>query len=559
VSVQVSPEFREAVDAFQRGDLDGARTVAERATASEPSPQWHHLLGLINCRQGDARAGIEHLRIAVDAEPGNAAFKLMLMRALIDAGRADEALAMPEPPAIGSAAELALWQARAEAAEKASSSAAAAAAWQRIAAALPGDHRHWVNAGRSLLRLERFEEAEAAYGRALAISPADADAVYELGLLYERTNRLEELRTLLEQAMKNGLTKERLPYLWALHEQRQGHFDAARTLLSLPGAEHDPIRWNRLRARLADEAGDSRQAFEASEAMNRAIPDYESWRSRGRAYRQKLRDLAAAVTPDWAAALPRLEEAPARTPAFLVGFPRSGTTLLDTFLMGHPNVVVLEELPLLFTMADPVDLLPRIVGESTDTLHELREAYLAALETHASPAFGGLVIDKFPLNMVAAPLIHALFPGAPILFAQRHPCDAVLSGFMQSFTSNLGMASFLDIADSADFYDSAMLVWTKAREILPLNVQTVVYEELVSDPEAALRPTLDFLGLPWEPAVLDHRSAARARGTIGNTSYSQVVEPLSRRAVGRWRRYKQQLGPVLPRLLPWAERLGYSG
>ena len=116
--------------------------------------------------------------------------------------------------------------------------------------------------------------------------------------------------------------------------------------------------------------------------------------------------------------------------------------------------------------------------------------------------------------MLAAPLIHLLFPGARVIFAQRHPCDAMLSGFMQSFSPNLGMAHFLDIADAADFYDAAMAVWTASQAALPLNVHTVVYEELVRDPEAVLRPLLGFLGREWDARVLDHRATARTRGAI---------------------------------------------
>jgi len=80
----------------------------------------------------------------------------------------------------------------------------------------------------------------------------------------------------------------------------------------------------------------------------------------------------------------------------------------------------------------------------------------------------------------------------------------------------------------------------------------------VVDPEAALRPLIDFLGLEWRPELLDHRSTAKARGAIITPSYDQVVQPLSKAPSGRWRRYEKQLGPVLPVLLPWAERLGYT-
>ena len=128
---------------------------------------------------------------------------------------------------------------------------------------------------------------------------------------------------------------------------------------------------------------------------------------------------------------------------------------------------------------------------------------------------------------------------------------------MQAFALNDSMASFLDIEDAADFYDAAMTLWSRSCEALPLKIHKVVYEELITDPEATLRPTVEFLGLDWRPELLNHRATAKARGRINTPSYSHVIQPLNRAASGRWRRYEKQLEPVLPMLLTWAERLGY--
>ena len=94
--------------------------------------------------------------------------------------------------------------------------------------------------------------------------------------------------------------------------------------------------------------------------------------------------------------------------------------------------------------------------------------------------------------------------------------------------------------------------------MMSLNAHTVIYEDLVRDPEATLKPVLQFLGLDWDDRLLDHQATAQARGAIITPSYDQVTEPLNKSASGRWRRYEDQLAPVLPILLPWAERLGYA-
>jgi tetratricopeptide (TPR) repeat protein len=654
-------ELDHALDAFNRGDLDRARSLAERGLERSPTPQLEHLVGLVHCRLGDLSAGVEHLRAAADAEPGNAAFQLMLARALVDCGRGEEVLALPEPPPVTSPPLLALWQVRAEAADAVGNAEAAVEAWSRVSSAAPRDWRAFANlanaqmalgrwseagdswskaaglnpsdlslrrnAGSALARAERladalphfaavaaadpndienrvlhaqalaalqrhdeavaefeaaralagptfdteiglgrrmlselrYDEAESYFRRAYEMEPSSRTAVHQLGLVLERTNRLDALAELLEQALARGIGKERLPYLWAVYARRQGRLGEALELLLTADPQEEPIAWNRLRAKIADESGDAAAAFEASVAMNKAaqaqaakVMDFGEWERNAIAYREDLHALARTITPGWAARVPAVDEPSPKRIAFLVGFPRSGTTLLDTFLMGHPQVTVLEEEQLVGRSAAGLQVkdLPSVGRER---IRKARESYLEALADRVGADFDGLVIDKFPLDMASAPLIHAMFPDTRFIFAQRHPCDVVLSGFMQSF----GLVNFSDVRDAADYYDAMMSIWTASRDALGLATHTVVYEELVADPESTLKPVIEFLGLEWDDSLLDHRKTAKSRGTIVTPSYDQVTEPLTSRAIGRWKRYEKELEPVLPLLLSWAERLGY--
>lgn len=655
-----APDLHEALEAFQRGDLDRARALAEKAFAVDPSPPWRHLLGLIHCRLGNPGEGVDHLRAAADADPANAAFKVMLARALVDSGRGAEVLAMPEPPPVTSPAGLALWQARAEAADAAADHDCAIDSWRAVVGAKPSDWRSWNNLGnacaaaeqwdfavealrkaaalnprepavrlnlaaaltraglveeatrqlsvaaslepgdaetwialarllaelgrheealdawdsaarlapdrtevaigrgRALSAIPRFEESEAAYRTALAIDPANTAAARELGLILERTGQVDELSVLLSSAPAAGIELGRLAYLRAVVALRDGRPEDARSLLLAADPGSDPARWHRLMARIADSLGDARAAFDSAVAMNRAVADFDEWRRRGAAYRAHLRSLGAAMTPDWAARLRPLDPPSRRSPAFLVGFPRSGTTLLDTFLMGHSRIHVIEEQPMLDSAEKVTGAQAAVATATSERMEQARMAYFAELDRHVDPGFSGIVLDKLPLNIVGMPLIHCLFPGAPVIFAQRHPCDAVLSGFMQSFVINGAMACFLDIEDAADLYDAAMSVWWRSRELLPLDAHAIVYEELVRDPPAALKPVIGHLRLEWEEGLLAHRRTAETRGPILTPSYDQVTEPVTSRPSGRWKKYRDQLAPVLPVLLPWAERLGYS-
>jgi tetratricopeptide (TPR) repeat protein len=647
--VQARLTEQDAIAAFQRGDLDRARSLAEQQLAQSPSAQLLHLMGLIECRIGRLDAGVNWLRRAVEGEPGNVGFRVMLARALIDAGRADEALEVaPPPPAGTSPAELALWHARGEAADAVGNSEIAAEAWGRLCSLGAGDWRAWSNLGNASAGLARWSNAATAFRRALELNPSEvslrrslatalsragefqesadelgrwveaspkdvtirimfarlladlgrdeealaqldkaaqlaghpafdetsevliaiagcsADAsdgpdvplLRSLALLLERSNRMDALADLLDALEARGIERDQMGYAAAAAALRDKRPEEARRLLLAQPPESDPVRWHWLMARLGDALNDPALASAEAEAMNRSVYDYDQWRARAAAHIQFLRKLASAITPEWGAQLQSAAPDGRRTPAFLVGFPRSGTTLLDTFLMGHPDTHVFEEVPLISAaqsalgdIADPL--------RSPDDLARARDAYFAEAERHMEPGFDGLIVDKFPLNMVAAPFIQALFPGAAIIFAQRHPCDCVLSCFMQGFAMSEAMACFLDLGDSAAFYDAAMQVWTNCKQALPLRTHTIVYEELIADAEGSLRPLIDFLGLDWREELLDHRATAVARGGIGTPSYNQVTQPLTRAASGRWKRYEKQLEPVLPVLLPWAERLGY--
>lgn len=596
-----STELAQAVAAFQGGDLDRAQSLAEQGLAAAPSPPLHHLLGLIHCRRGDPASGVGHLRAAAEAEPGNATFQLMLIRALVDSGQAEEVLAMPLPPSPSTPAGLALWQARAEAAGAAGKPELAADAWRKFAEARPGDWRalghlgnalgklnRWPEAAEALVQaarlnpddpavqadavsallragllhyaLARYDEAEREFRLAYSLAPANRDVIRRLGAALERTNRLAELAKLLDESVAIGIATDELAFLFALHAWREGRVEEARDFLSRANPDDDPVAWNALLARIADRMGECDMAFEAAGAMNRAAIDRavpadfrDEWERKSLAYREEQRDLARTITPQWAARIPVLREPQSKRVAFLLGFPRSGTTLLDTFLLGHPQVEVLEEKQLVGAagqVTGPVAGLPDV---SPSKLERARVTYLDLLAEHVGPRFSGLVIDKFPLDMGSAPLIHALFPGASIIFAQRHPCDVVLSAYMQP----VGMVNFSDIRDAADYYDAMMGIWNASLDALPLRVHRAVYEDLVSEPESVLRPLVDFLGLDWDERVLAHQETARKRGTIITPSYDQVTEPVTTRPVGRWKRYRKQLEPVLPILLPWAEKLGY--
>ncbi|HET8613244.1 MAG TPA: sulfotransferase [Sphingomonas sp.] len=508
-------------DAGEAARLYGLLVAADAADFES----WQGL-GLARLGSGDAAGALDPLRRALQLRPRLAAAQSGLGRALLALERLGEAR----------------------------DALVAAEALDPADPAIP------VELSRVEVLLSAFDRGEAAIRRALALAPDHAPALAALGDMLERANRLDELEALLDGADARGVRDPSLTLIRARLLRRRGRLEEALAAVRAD-EDDDPLRAQTI-GEIADQMGDAETAFAAFTRMNELVlaasPEAEE---EARDLRSTVTALSRITTADWYRSWP----APARRgtearpdPAFLFGFPRSGTTLLDTMLMGHPETAVLEEQPFLQRVADRIGGAERLPLLSEAEIEELRAYYWRQVDAAAPHAPGRLVIDKFPLGLIGLPFIHRLFPQARYIFAERHPCDCVLSCFITRFRLNAAMANFLKLENAARLYDLALGYWEQARKVFALPVKAVRYERMIVDAEAELRPLADFLGLEWNPALVDHRGSAAARAYITSPSYSQVTEPLYTRARGRWRRYARQMEPVLPLLAPWAERMGYS-
>jgi len=330
--------------------------------------------------------------------------------------------------------------------------------------------------------------------------------------------------------------------------------------MSAVAGAFETARQAQLLGQLNDGAGNYAEAWAAFSQMNeiqRADPSQPE--QRALAYRQSIRNNLAATTPDWAEAWTDADVTDGRpSPAFLLGFPRSGTTLLDTILMGHPQVEVLEEEPTFHLAGEILADFPHLPQLSPDAIQAARNAYFDVVAKRTPMAPGKLIVDKNPLYTVALPLIRRIFPDAKIILAMRHPCDVVFSCFTTNFKLNDGMSNFLRLDTTADLYDLCFTSFDRMQSLLPMASHMVKYENVVADRERELRGLFDFLGLGWSDAVLDHQSTAIKRGRIKTASYSQVAEPIYTRSSGRWLNYREYLEPVIPVLRPFIEKFGYE-
>ena len=428
----------------------------------------------------------------------------------------------------------------------------------------------YSNLGNALLDLGKVDEAVASCHQAPAIKPDFAEAHITLCGVLEKSNNTEALREAVAVAKRNCPGLPRLSLGEAQLLNRDGDYGAARAVLEATDGEIGNARFMGARAyllgQLCDRLGDTEVAFNYFREGNLRYRDTpEAKRSDGNRYQEQIDVFAKRFTAEWVADWQLLESNDARPdPVFLVGFPRSGTTLLDTILRSHHAISVVEERSTVNYLGNALDQLPGGYPDSlakleANHLAELRQIYFEEFDKHLAPEDrSSIVIDKLPLNICLAGLIHRIFPQARFVFSLRHPCDCVLSCFMQGFRINEGMANFLDLEDAARLYDKIMDLWEQYKTVLPLDVHTVKYESLIEAFEETLTPLLDFLGVGWDDGVRDYTKTAIERGKISTPSYNQVTQPLYTRARGRWERYREQMQPVLPTLLPWAGHFGYG-
>ncbi len=410
--------------------------------------------------------------------------------------------------------------------------------------------------------VHRIKDAERAFRRTIALDPSVTDAYLGLAVQYEHSNREEEFAPLIALATANGVEAGPLAFMQAFEYRREKRFEEALASLALVPSDVESERTSHLRGQILDRLGRYDEAFEAFVATNRLHEESPTRPlERAETLRQNLRTEIGLLTPQWAESWARADKHDDQPdPVFLVGFPRSGTTLLDTILMGHPDTVVLEEQPPLNNCDKRIGGLAAIPEMDAAAIADVRRFYFDEVAKVAPKPLSPsrMLIDKSPLFLSKAVLIQRLFPNARFILALRHPCDALLSCFMSNFRLNDAMSNFLRLEDAAAFYDLTFGHWERARELFGLNVHTIIYERLVEDVEAEVRPLFDFLGLEWRDEALDHQATAKKRGLITTASYAQVVEPIYKRAAGRWEGYRAHLEPILPVLRPWVEKFGYG-
>ena len=443
-------------------------------------------------------------------------------------------------------------------------------AWDKALALAPSDPAILAGKAGTLRGLNQGEAARALYRQALAATPGQFEAAFGLVQLALEAGDHEEAEAISARLLVAHPDHPGAAFLAARVAVDAGQHAVALArlgpLLARPSlAPEQRADALLLRSIAEDGLGRATEAF-ASAAQGKAIQrSLFAQRAAGREDEiSKLRRLGAwfgrANAAAWQGSpVRRLPEEPSAH-IFLVGFPRSGTTLLEQVLAGHPDVLALEEAP---TFADAyAEFMTDDAGlERLAKLSEADQAiwrarYWSMVRREGAEPAGKVFLDKAPAGTLYLPLIAKLFPDAKVLFAVRDPRDVVLSCFRNNFQLNAMTYAFTDLGQTAACYDACMGMAKVYRRVLTLDLREVRHEALVENFERELAAIAAFLGIEVTPGMADIAGTSAAR-IVRTPSAAQVRVGLNRRGLARWRAYEDELEPVMPVLAPWAERWGY--
>ena len=392
-----------------------------------------------------------------------------------------------------------------------------------------------------------------------------------LASAYERLNRIFDAQALLTKtvSMFAAMTSEQrheADHLGAALAMRERSFLKAKAILEQCGArdKHDFAHYFQLagvydKLGAADEAMATVSTAHHLEISERTFASPEFFEAGGPA----MPVTAPGASIEQYARWPSLIAPSASdSPVLIVGFPRSGTTLLEQMLDAHPSLQSMDENPFFNRLAGILTAHdPRIMDDLSVLRQydcdELRKLYHGMVAKRITRHWDKRLVDKNPLNMQWLPMIHRLFPQAKIVLAVRHPCDVLLSCYMQSFRSSILVAACSSLERLAHAYMETMHRWLEQVSIFNPSIRVSRYEDLVSDFANQSASLADFLELKDAAPLMAFDQHAREKRYIATPSYSQVIEPINHKGVGRWQKYRRHFEPLLPILEPMVRHWGY--
>ncbi len=400
---------------------------------------------------------------------------------------------------------------------------------------------------------EDFKKAKSSYLKSINCDKYFFNSYKKLLNLLESTNDLKKLRTLIDDAFKIFENKYQIGILnlyKSLLLNREKKFKDSQNIISITNLniklKNDKFFYSKLldlESKNLEKLKNYNEAYKKVEERNNFIFNLdENKKYSGNKILETMQKYKKFYTKkNIAKIVNNLEYQNDESLVFLVGFPRSGTTLLDTILRTHSKIKVLEEKPYL------IDLRHNYFNNKNNDLLELinitqkerdyiRNEYFKKI-IESSEDKKKIIIDKLPLSMIELGFIKCIFPKSKIILAMRHPCDVIISCFFSSFKINDAMVNFLKWEDALTFYDRVLDLFEFYEDQLDLNYFTIKYENVVNDFSLQIKNLINFLGLEYENKLEEFYITAKKRTKISTPSYSQVINPLYSSSINRWKNY----------------------
>jgi tetratricopeptide (TPR) repeat protein len=452
-------------------------------------------------------------------------------------------------------------------------------AFQRALHLVPGDIPLRLLIGQQYHLLRRMDRARECFAQAAGLDPASVTAQLSLADWYERENNLDAAWDCVAACADRHPEDPQVQCSRALLMQRRGQRDEAehalRALIARGSGDLNVKFSSRHQLGVVlDEMGEHDEALkwlaEAKTVLRQSanVSKLEqSYDQADRRRRQLLADLTPLMIRQWQSE-PAAGPDARRRLAFLGGHPRSGTTLLEQILASHPDIAAYDE-PVAFSqeILEPLAPLENAQTLTANGLNSLsasrrqhfRARYLKNLarEQTADAAGQQLIVDKNPSHTAAIHLWLRLFPGVKIIIALRDPRDVVMSCYFQNLKLNAVNANFLSLDRTVKHYCDLMDVWLRLRELGGFHWVESKYEEIVDRLEPEGQRVTEFLGLTWLAQQAVFHESARNKLVVA-PNYRAVVQPVYRRALGRWHKYGKALAPHLGRLAPYCRAFGYE-
>ena len=432
----------------------------------------------------------------------------------------------------------------------------------------PNNAMAYCNLGTVYKDILNTSRAEEYLNKSLDLKPNLMLAFNNLFDLYDRSNQLEKFNSLLSKAKKELDDKDLVGFFSGVHQYKKKNYLEAIDILESLNLEKNYVIHNinkvGMLAKSYDHVEKFDNAFNYFKKNNELVNIYYGKNIDENIYSKyvdiRINFFENFEPHDWKqySVTDKLED-----PIFLIGFPRSGTTLLDTIFRTNENVEVIEEKPIIKNFLIKLERktknkLNNIKNLSNDEIREMRHFYFTERDQYIKNKNAKIIIDKLPLNVVNVGEILRFFPNAKFVFALRHPYDSVLSCFMQQFELNPAMKNFLSIKRSAYLYDLVMKLWKIYQKIFSINFHYIKYEDVVTDFEKSTKEIFKFLNLDWSNKAKDFYKTAKDRIDISTPSYNQVTSPLYLKSINRWKNYEENFKDVKKNLEKWIHEFEYK-